>query len=625
TVLSAETTQFSISFWIKKPTQWDSSSTPQETIISKENIQTTDTLIIKWTTDGALIQTVRAAQATPNTLISSKKTWAANTWFHIITVIDTIGNKHTMYVNGSITDGDEDTPTPGFGTWAAGTFKDFVINAVDSAAPSIFGNQTFDEIKIFYDKALTAEEVELLYSSETRVLADFGEAETMPDLNISTINGLEYSTHPIFGFGLDGNITIDFNVFQPNNGRLTIDLNNSASVVQGSGTVIIKDLNLTADICPDQDWDDEASACSYSWNYSEVTDGNYTILGLMNDADFTVFDAGDGNFEIANDINLIISVPINEETGAVIDTAISSFIVRINANGVLSVFDNQLDINGFLIPLGTDFVLVEIDTNTPLVFNSRTYSFLFDEAQATETLQPYLAPVAASILTTIKVLQFENLNPIPDVRLRVFKVLTEGRTLVHDSVTDGKGETTVPFIVADLYEIDVLIENVVIFTEQYIATATTNEHFIFISSTGEVTPPDELTTPSVVFTPSQKHFNTFDVNLGVVVSTDLSNIASIHFFITNADFNIFDGGLDTGAVSDGNTYSVNINDLQDVSDTNFAFVSKVIVTLDDGNSFVFSASYSIRPGENEVLNILIYEMRDEFGCNTSDLSVRCDG
>ncbi|KKL86338.1 hypothetical protein LCGC14_1945680, partial [marine sediment metagenome] len=28
---------------------------------------------------------------------------------------------------------------------------------------------------------------------------------------------------------------------------------------------------------------------------------------------------------------------------------------------------------------------------------------------------------------------------------------------------------------------------------------------------------------------------------------------------------------------------------------------------------------------DEVLNLLMYSMRDEFGCNTSDLSVRCDG
>ena len=278
-----------------------------------------------------------------------------------------------------------------------------------------------------------------------------------------------------------------------------------------------------------------------------------------------------------------------------------------------------------MIPLCSDFILVEIDTNTPLLFNSRTYSFLFDEAKAIETLQPYLSPVAASILTTVKVLRSENLNPIPDVRLQVFKVLGSGRTLIHDSLTDGKGETTIPFIVADLYEIDVLIDEVLIFTENYIATATTNEHFIFISSTGEVVPPDPLTTPTVEFTPAQKHFNTVDVNLGVIVSTELSNIASIHFFITNNDFNIFDGGLDTGAVSDGNTYSVNINDLQDVSDTNFAFISKVIITLDDGNSFVFSASYSLRPGGDEVLDLLMYSMRDEFGCNVSDLSIRCDG
>ena len=309
----------------------------------------------------------------------------------------------------------------------------------------------------------------------------------------------------------------------------------------------------------------------------------------------------------------------------VIDVAESSFIVRINAGGILSVFDNQTDINGFLIPISSDFIIVEIDTNTPILFNSRVYAFNFSAAQVSENLQPYLPPVAASILTTVKTLEFENLKPIPNVRIRVFKDLAGGRTLIHDSVTDGKGETTIPFIVADLYEIDVLVDGVLIFTEFYIATATTNEHFIFISSTGLIIPPDPLTTPTVVFTPAQKHFNTVDVNLGVIVSTELSNIASIHFFITNNDFNIFDGGVDTGLVSDGNTYSININNLQGVSDNNFPFFSTVIVVLGDGNRFVFYASYSLKPNPDNVLNILMYDMRTEFECNIDDLNIRCDG
>ncbi len=449
-----------------------------------------------------------------------------------------------------------------------------------------------------------------------------GGEETSLDFNVTTINGLSFLTHPIFAFGIDGNITVDFNVFQTNNERLSLDLNNSPSVIQGSGAVIVEDLNLDSSICPDQDWNDEPSECSFSWDYSGVTDGNYTIIGLLNNSDFN---AGDGNFEIANDVNLVISVPINEETNELINVIESTFTVRINAGGILSVFPDQIDVNGFPVPISSSFILVEIDTNTPSLFNSRVYAFSFTEPQPSETLQPYLPPVVASILTTVKTLQFENLNPIPNVRLQVFKDLPTGRTLIHDSVTDGKGETTIPFIVADLYEIDVLVDGVLIFTESYIATATTNEHFIFISSTGAVVPPSDITTPSVFFTPAQSHFNTIDVNLGVVVSTDLANIAAIHFFITNADFNIWDGGLDTAAPADGNTYSININDLADVSDTNRPFISTVIVILTDGNTFSFSASYSIRPGGDEILNILMYDMRDEFGCNTSDLSVRCDG
>ncbi len=453
-----------------------------------------------------------------------------------------------------------------------------------------------------------------------------GNSPDAVDLNITTINGLSFLTHPLFAFELDGNITIDFNVFNFFNRRLTIDLNFSPSVIQGSGTVIVKDLNLTETYCSDQNFT-TVSECSFSWDFSDIADGNYTIIGLLkSESGVEDFNTADGNFQIVSDVNIVVLVPINEETGVVIDTSVSSFIVRINANGILSVFNNQTDVNGFIVPISSDLILVEIDTNTPALFNSRVYSFIFSEPQALETLQPYLPPVAASILTTVKVLEFENLNPIPNVRIKVFKDLATGRTLIHDSVTDGKGETTIPFIVADLYEIDVLVGGVVIFTEFYIATATTNEHFIFISSTGDVVPPDPLTTPTVVFTPAQKHFNTIDINLGVIVSTDLANISAIQFVVSNADFNIYDSGFDSAAPADGNTYTVNINDLNPVLyDTNSPFISTVVVFLTDGNSFAFSASYSIRPGSDEILNILMFDMRTEFECNTDDLSIRCDG
>ncbi len=45
------TTQLSIAFWFLKPAGWDSSSTPAETILSKENIQTssfTKLLSLQW-------------------------------------------------------------------------------------------------------------------------------------------------------------------------------------------------------------------------------------------------------------------------------------------------------------------------------------------------------------------------------------------------------------------------------------------------------------------------------------------------------------------------------------------------------------------------------------------------
>lgn len=450
------------------------------------------------------------------------------------------------------------------------------------------------------------------------------------DVNGWRIDGTAFAEPPhIFAFLEDGNILIDFNVFEQDNARLTVDINFSTTNTQGSGTVIVQDLNLDSGHCSDLDWFDGPSVCSWDWNFSGVADDNYFINFLLKNGklfqDANVFKASSNSVEVSSDVNLLIKIPINEENNVILDMNSYEFIVRILENGVLKIFPGQRDDNGFLILIGTPSpVLVTIDTNAPSVWQSRSYVFSFDSSQSTATLQPFLPPVATSILTTVTTLTTTNLNPIPGQRIRVFKFLQTGRTLVHDNFTDGKGETVVPFVIADEYEIEVFdADGVLLTTKAYIATATSNTLFFYINEQGLVEFPT-ITQVQVNFRPSIKTHNTTDVNVIVDINSSTSSIVAIQVIMINNDVNIFDSGLDTAAPADGNQYVFIIDEFVSI-DNSFPVNFIVIVQLADGTELRFNEdSYWFgRPSSNEMVNLLIFGLRSDFGCSI-DTSTNCE-
>ncbi len=105
-----------------------------------------------------------------------------------------------------------------------------------------------------------------------------------PDGNVVTIEGNDATQgQPIYSYNNDGNLTIDFNVSDPNNSSLTADINYSATNTQGTGTAIANNLPLSADICDDANFLD-STKCSWDWDIQETSDGNYFINILVKDS-----------------------------------------------------------------------------------------------------------------------------------------------------------------------------------------------------------------------------------------------------------------------------------------------------------------------------------------------------
>jgi hypothetical protein len=142
-----------------------------------------------------------------------------------------------------------------------------------------------------------------------------------PDGNITRIDGNRDDLPlPAYSYTRDRNLTIDFNVQGIDRNNLLADLNYSSSSTQGTGTVIVNDLNISAlgtsgpYNCQDTNFLN-STQCSIDWNISSISDGNYYLLVSVTDGTLNDFNSSDNNFMIDNTApSISISSPTNNST-----------------------------------------------------------------------------------------------------------------------------------------------------------------------------------------------------------------------------------------------------------------------------------------------------------------------
>ena len=116
-----------------------------------------------------------------------------------------------------------------------------------------------------------------------------------PIVNIVHPNGGESFDTTTINF-----VDINFTIQNGTSNSFLVDINFSTSASEGTGTVIIQDVNTdSATItCEDNDFSDP-TLCTFSWNISSVPDGDFfIIMTVMNGGLSSSFEAGDATFEI---------------------------------------------------------------------------------------------------------------------------------------------------------------------------------------------------------------------------------------------------------------------------------------------------------------------------------------
>jgi len=183
----------------------------------------------------------------------------------------------------------------------------------------------------------------------------------IPQIDITDINGnSDSNTLPNFSHVRDSNsgiLRIDFNVYDPNNNDLTIDLNYSVDSIFGTGTNIVESLDLNSDYCDDSDFSN-VTHCFYDWNIYAVPDGNYYLI-------VNISDTYDTNYNISNNIFMI------DNTSATITADYNT--PAFDGNVILSCFDAysgcdkyyyQTDSNAYDANNSSSWIEVNGDINT---------------------------------------------------------------------------------------------------------------------------------------------------------------------------------------------------------------------------------------------------------------------
>lgn len=95
---------------------------------------------------------------------------------------------------------------------------------------------------------------------------------------------------------------IDFNITGSDKNTLLIDINFSTSGSQGTGTVIVNDLNTSSAsiTCVGNDFNQAGKTCTYFWNLGGIPNGSYFILVDANSVNAASFDASNASFTVTS-------------------------------------------------------------------------------------------------------------------------------------------------------------------------------------------------------------------------------------------------------------------------------------------------------------------------------------
>ena len=619
TLLDDGYSSVSFSMWVRQPVDWNSSQVAAETIFRKQNTAADKDLItMQWRTDGKIRFFYIDGADIQHSIDSSKTSWAAGTWFHLIGTFDSGTNDMNFYVNGSTTDGG--TLSEAMTAVAAGTFSDFAIAA--DLVNSNFTDSTIDEFKVFRNVTLTPDEAELLFLSESNGLITFGPEESEfqadfnfaldpagldPENNINSVtvtfqddSTLGTKTAGDFNYFIDsvrfftstttGNTTREFTTAGDFNISFLLRATDG-NVSQRDRTVTISELVQNVDINffrntftpsgADVNFGVTFDGNGIAFNYGFPGDQNQTTRNInkvftddgTETVCVTITNGGDVNKTVCENFlvgRVLTRIPQNAETLA----TLSPFNITAGDLPTQSVTGAAADTNIFFFDDSTSFnASISVDFNADFFPTARTFTFnssFFD-------FQPFLVANDGTNLesTIFTINNAQGRVTISGIRIESFTDVNGVTTLVESKFSDGTGQALFHFIKGQEYRLDFFDATGTLLTSQTIE-ANDTQFFAFL----EIVVVDPAPTPlikigvnwdpllgnivpdsdgNVTFSPILVPSNGTIVDVNVFISHIAdSNIVFNQVFNVNSsvDFNLT---FDLNVAGFNNNFPLNVN------------------------------------------------------------------
>ena len=325
TLLDVVPAGIAISMWFRPNKVIDLGIVESHYLFDKRNVgAATDIIVGNFVSGSGTLKINPYVGGAQKIIETTQASWNEFEWYHLLFSWDTTRGA-VLYINGSV-DGSDAAATT---LMANGAANDFFLGKNFNAAADFPG--WIDELRI-YNFGFTPSDANLMYNIENGTILTFGEQQipgNLPDVNISKVEGFGLSAAlPYFSYFADGNLAIDFNVFDLDNDRLTIDLNYHTSAERGTGTIIYRDLNLDSQFCTGLDWNETAVVCSVDFNIMGIGDNNFYLKILLKDSTESDFSSSGSTLGIDNNAPTIASyAPVANQSAS---TPTVSFVVELS-------------------------------------------------------------------------------------------------------------------------------------------------------------------------------------------------------------------------------------------------------------------------------------------------------
>lgn len=521
---------------------------------------------------------------------------------------------------------------------------------------SVAGNWTagkVDEYRV-YNTAKTADQVKVIYASDSKQLISFGTKETATGvLTINTKDEKTWAdiTNVVLTIGatsytlINASTDINFANYAPGNYNLMFSKDGYTTrnyqfyfngqsltinmLLDKIETSLFVDFNFIAPVtrAPFLGWAtiDKQNPTTFEYwtigSYLTNEFGEASIYIDNNDQRYrTRLYNSYGTSYYIYPVLLTVNNPKDEITDANID-ANWNIGTSNTHNYYWSSLNAPKDI--YVIPNTVDYMFINIDSNSPLLYLPRTYFVRYDSDDATvstthDYLTPYL-PLSVSVGDNVNfITKSKTRDTIKYVDFFVYKTINGIKYQIMAGRTDVTGSRLFPFIQGENYEIQV-IKDGVIYEDSYLYTATETPVYWYIDlGTNTIGIQQYFIPTNITFTPNGPKLVGTDTTITVAMAADDISQYSYMFYQYN-DINMMTGikiFTQSGAACSGSSCAAVI--AIPAMDTNKQFFFDFNMSYNNGDTNEYITKvYSKTVYSNLDVFRLAFAVRKDFGCTTN--------